>query len=209
MYALYSKSQKVDTDRQSVHRPSEKGRGKGGGGETIREKGGGAWRASGENRQKGCKKGVLVFGEVPKGAFCASEDASRPLPTLERAKVAIPDQRESTPTHPKTKETGGHLTISKVRLLISPIPHTHTLSRPQRGTERPAGYSARVPFSLAVPSLFTGPYPFYPIPLPDRCAVRNAGLDIAHGGCSLLSILLSWGCKSRIPLDIVSGLWVN
>lgn len=169
----------------------------------------GEGRASAKRGRKGRKKGVLVIGEVPKGRIWWSEDASRPFPTLERAKVAIPDQRESTPTHPKTKETGGHLTISKVRLLISPIPHTHTLSRPQRGTERPAGYSARVPFSLAVPSLFTGPYPFYPIPLPDRCAVRNAGLDIAHGGCSLLSILLSWGCKSRIPLDIVSGLWVN
>ena len=52
MYALYSKSQKVDTDRQSVHRPSEKGRGKGGGGETIREKGGGAWSGGGERGRK-------------------------------------------------------------------------------------------------------------------------------------------------------------
>ena len=78
----------------------------------------------GENRRK---KGVLVFGRccrAPKHLFKVSvATRQREISPFSPLRVRCSTLRDD-PYPPKNFWGGGHLTISKVRLLISPIPHT-------------------------------------------------------------------------------------
>ena len=87
----------------------------------------GEGRASGENGRKGREKGVLVLGggcRVAKHLFKVSgATRQREISPFSPLRVRCSTLRDD-PYPPKNFWGGGHLTISKVRLLISPIPHT-------------------------------------------------------------------------------------